>query len=61
MKTTKLASLALGLGLALAACSTAQTDKFVGGIPRPTLWNLALYWLAQWFIAHAAVRPQKAA
>jgi hypothetical protein len=29
-------------------------DKFRGGVPLPTLWNLSTCWLAQWLIARAA-------
>jgi uncharacterized membrane protein YhhN len=48
---------AVAIGGALFVLSDAilATDKFVGGIPLPTLWNLSLYWLAQWLIASAAV------
>jgi uncharacterized membrane protein YhhN len=49
---------AVAIGAALFVLSDAilATDKFVGGVPLPTLWNLSLYWLGQWFIARAAVR-----
>jgi hypothetical protein len=31
-------------------------DKFIpGSVPMATLWNLSIYWLAQWLIARAAV------
>jgi uncharacterized membrane protein YhhN len=49
---------AVAIGGALFVLSDAilATDKFVGGIPMPTLWNLSIYWVAQWLIARAAVR-----
>ena len=48
---------AVAIGGALFVLSDAilATDKFVGGVPLPTLWNLSAYWLAQWLIARAAV------
>ena len=48
---------AVAIGGALFVLSDAilAADKFVGGVPLPTLWNLSLYWLAQWLIARAAV------
>jgi uncharacterized membrane protein YhhN len=51
------------LGAALFVLSDAilATDKFVGGVPLPTLWNLSIYWLGQWFIARAAVRAPEVA
>jgi uncharacterized membrane protein YhhN len=47
---------AIGGALFVLSDAILATDKFVGGIPMPTLWNLSIYWLAQWFIACAAVR-----
>ena len=44
-------------GLFVLSDAILAADKFVGGIPLPTLWNLSSYWLAQWFIAGAAARP----
>ena len=46
---------AIGGALFVLSDAILATDKFVGGIPMPTLWNLSLYWVAQWFIACAAV------
>ena len=54
-------TVALGGALFVLSDAILATDKFVGGIPMPTLWNLSIYWLAQWFIARAAVRNQEAA
>lgn len=45
---------ALGGALFVASDAILATDKFVGGIPMPTLFNLSIYWLAQWLIARAA-------
>jgi uncharacterized membrane protein YhhN len=47
---------AIGGALFVLSDAILATDKFVGGIPMPTLWNLSIYWLGQWFIACAAVR-----
>jgi uncharacterized membrane protein YhhN len=47
---------ALGGALFVLSDAILATDKFVGGIPLPTLWNLSIYWLGQWFIARAAQR-----
>jgi len=52
---------AIGGALFVLSDAILATDKFVGGIPMPTLWNLSIYWLAQWFIACAAVRLEEAA
>ena len=52
---------AIGGALFVLSDAILATDKFVGGIPMPTLWNLSIYWLGQWFIAFAAVRIKKAA
>jgi uncharacterized membrane protein YhhN len=52
---------ALGGALFVLSDAILATDKFVGGVPMPTLWNLSIYWLAQWFIACAAVRLKGAA
>jgi uncharacterized membrane protein YhhN len=52
---------AIGGALFVLSDAILATDKFVGGIPLPTLWNLSIYWLAQWFIACAAVGGQEAA
>ena len=46
---------AIGGALFVLSDAILATDKFVGGIPLPTLWNLSIYWVAQWFIACAAV------
>ena len=46
---------AIGGALFVLSDAILATDKFVGGIPMPTLWNLSIYWLGQWFIACAAV------
>ena len=51
---------AIGGGLFVLSDAILATDKFAGGVPLPTLWNLSTYWLAQWFIAGAAVRPRRA-
>ena len=48
-------TVAIGGALFVLSDAILATDKFVGGIPMPTLWNLSIYWLAQWFIARAAV------
>ena len=52
---------AIGGALFVLSDAILATDKFVGGIPMPTLWNLSIYWLGQWFIACAAVRLKEAA
>ncbi len=52
---------AIGGALFVLSDAILATDKFVGGIPLPTLWNLSIYWLGQWFIACAAVRFKEAA
>jgi len=54
-------TVAIGGALFVLSDAILATDKFVGGIPMPTLWNLSIYWLGQWFIACAAVRTQEAA
>ena len=46
---------ALGGALFVLSDAILAADKFVGGVPLPTLWNLSVYWLAQWLIARAAV------
>lgn len=51
---------AIGAALFVLSDAILATDKFVGGVPLPTLWNLSLYWLGQWFIARAAVRMPEA-
>jgi uncharacterized membrane protein YhhN len=48
-------TVALGGALFLLSDAILATDRFVGGVPLPTLWNLSIYWLAQWCIARAAV------
>ncbi len=52
---------AIGGALFVLSDAILATDKFVGGIPMPTLWNLSIYWLGQWFIACAAVRLKQVA
>ena len=52
---------AIGGALFVLSDAILATDKFVGGIAMPTLWNLSIYWLGQWFIACAAVRTREAA
>jgi uncharacterized membrane protein YhhN len=52
---------AIGGALFVLSDAILATDKFVGGIPMPTLWNLSVYWMGQWFIACAAVRFKGAA
>ncbi|MCK9688779.1 lysoplasmalogenase [Scleromatobacter humisilvae] len=52
---------AIGGALFVLSDAILATDKFVGGITMPTLWNLSIYWLGQWFIACAAVRLKEAA
>ena len=47
---------AIGAALFVLSDAILATDKFVGGVPLPTLWNLSIYWLGQWFIARAALR-----
>ena len=54
-------TVAIGAALFVLSDAILATDKFVGGIPMPTLWNLAIYWVAQWFIARAAVDAQETA
>jgi uncharacterized membrane protein YhhN len=54
-------TVAIGGALFVLSDAILATDKFVGGIPMPTLWNLSIYWLGQWFIACAAVRTREAA
>ena len=51
---------AIGGALFVLSDAILATDKFVGGIPMPTLFNLSTYWLGQWFIARAAVRAPEA-
>ena len=51
---------AIGAALFVLSDAILATDKFVGGIPMPTLFNLSTYWLGQWFIARAAVRAPEA-
>ena len=47
---------AIGGALFVLSDAILATDKFIpGSVPLPTLWNLSIYWLAQWFIACAAV------
>jgi len=48
-------TVAIGGALFVLSDAILARDKFVGGIPMPTLFNLSTYWLAQWFIARAAV------
>jgi len=52
---------AIGAALFVLSDAILATDKFVGGVPLPTLWNLSFYWLGQWFIARAAVRAPEVA
>ena len=52
---------AIGAALFVLSDAILATDRFVGGVPLPTLWNLSIYWLGQWFIARAAVRAPEAA
>jgi len=52
---------AIGAALFVLSDAILATDKFIGGVPLPTLWNLSTYWLGQWFIARAAVRAPEAA
>ena len=54
-------TVAIGGALFVLSDAILATDKFVGGITMPTLWNLSIYWLGQWFIACAAVRTREAA
>jgi len=47
---------AIGGALFVLSDAILATDKFLpGSVSMPTLWNLSIYWLAQWFIACAAV------
>ena len=48
-------SVAAGGALFVLSDAILAADKFVGGVPLPTVWNLSIYWLAQWLIARAAV------
>ena len=50
-------TVAIGGALFVLSDAILATDKFVGGIPIATLWNLSIYWVAQWSIARAAVAP----
>ena len=50
---------AIGAALFVLSDAILATDRFVGGVPLPTLWNLSLYWLGQWFIARAALRASE--
>jgi len=52
---------AIGAALFVLSDAILATDRFVGGVSLPTLWNLSIYWLGQWFIARAAVRAPEAA
>ena len=52
-------TVAIGGALFVLSDAILARDKFVGGIPLPTLFNLSIYWLAQWFIACAAVGARK--
>jgi uncharacterized membrane protein YhhN len=54
-------SVALGAALFVLSDAILATDRFVGGVSMPTLWNLSIYWVAQWFIARAAVDTPQAA
>ena len=53
-------TVAIGGALFVLSDAILATDKFVGGVPMPTLWNLSIYWVAQWFIARAAVDTPEA-
>jgi len=47
---------AIGGALFVLSDAILATDRFIpGSVPLPTLWNLSIYWVAQWFIACAAV------
>jgi hypothetical protein len=47
---------AIGGALFVLSDAILATDRFIpGSVTRPALWNLSSYWLAQWFIACAAV------
>ncbi len=48
------AVVAIGGALFVLSDAILATDKFVGGIPMPTLFNLSIYWFGQWMIARAA-------
>lgn len=52
-------TVAIGGALFVLSDAILAHQKFVGGIPMPTLFNLSIYWLAQWFIACAAVGARK--
>ena len=52
---------AIGAALFVLSDAILATDRFVGGVPLPTLWNLSIYWLGQWFIARAAIRAPEVA
>lgn len=54
---TRWRTVAIGGALFVLSDAILATDKFGGGIARATLWNLSIYWVAQWFIACAAVAP----
>ncbi len=49
---------AIGGALFLLSDAVLATDRFVGGIPLPTLWILSTYWTAQWLIARATLRAR---
>jgi uncharacterized membrane protein YhhN len=49
---------AIGGALFVLSDAILAIDKFIpGSVPMATLWNLSIYWLAQWLIARAAVAP----
>jgi uncharacterized membrane protein YhhN len=47
---------AIGGALFVLSDAILAADKFIGGVPMPTLWNLSIYWLGQWLIASGAWR-----
>jgi uncharacterized membrane protein YhhN len=54
------AVVAIGGALFVLSDAILAADKFVGGVPMPSLWNLSIYWLGQWFIASGAARRDQA-
>lgn len=51
---------ALGGALFVLSDALLAADKFIGGVPMPTLWNLSIYWMAQWLIASGTWRRRHA-
>jgi uncharacterized membrane protein YhhN len=52
------AIVAIGGALFVLSDAILAADKFIGGVPMPTLWNLSIYWLGQWLLASGAARRE---